>query len=63
MTMHSRYICKTCGCQCDAGELRGGECWECRQAAEERAARKEQTRKMLRQSLQEQEDGQLVIGG
>ena len=61
--MRNRYVCKSCGGLCDAGELQGGECLECRQAAEEMAASKERTRKMLRRSLQEQEDGQLVIGG
>lgn len=61
--MRNRYVCKSCGGLCDAGELLGQECLECRQAAEERAASKERARKMLRRSLQEQEDGQLVIGG
>lgn len=59
--MRNRYVCKSCGGLCDAGELQGEECLECRQAAEERAASKERTRKMLRRSLQEQEDGQLVM--
>lgn len=61
--MKTRYVCISCGGTCDAGELRGGKCLECRQAAAEREANKEWTRQMLKKSLVEQADGQMVMGG
>ncbi len=59
--MRNRYVCKSCGGLCDAGELQGGECLECRQEAREREAARKRTRKMLGRSLREQGDGQLVM--
>lgn len=51
------YKCSRCGCRCDAGELHGGVCDDCRE--EEKSL--ELLRKMRAKSIAEQTDGQLVM--
>ena len=55
------YICSRCSGSCDAGELRGGVCDDCREEEEPLEIRKEQDRKMRARSIVEQADGQLVF--
>lgn len=55
------YICSRCEGQCDAGELRGGVCDDCREEEEQLEIRKEQDRKMRAKNIEEQADGQLVF--
>ncbi len=55
--MGHRYMCRTCGGNCDAGELRDGICPDCI-AAEE--AREERDRKMSALLLCGT-DGQMIL--
>lgn len=54
------YICGKCGCFCDAGELHGGVCDDCREEEEKLEIRREEHRQMLKRNLIMREDGQLV---
>ncbi len=55
------YQCRTCEGLFDAGELRGGVCVDCIEREQQEEERKEWTRQMLKRSIAEQEDGQLVL--
>ncbi len=55
------YICDRCGCNCDAGELRGGVCDDCREEERQLEIRKEYDRKMRAMNIVEQTDGQMVL--
>ena len=55
------YECSRCGCRCDAGELHGGVCDDCREEEKSLELRKEWNRKMRVRNIAEQSDGQLVM--
>lgn len=55
------YQCDRCGCSCDAGELQGGVCDNCREEEIQTEIRKDWNRKMRAKHITEQEDGQLVM--
>ena len=55
------YICGICGCRCDAGELHGGVCDDCREEAALKEQKREEWRQMRARHITEQADGQLVL--
>ena len=55
------YECSICHGLCDPGELHGGVCDDCVEAAMVEEERKEQARMMRRRCLSERNDGQLVM--
>ena len=55
------YICNKCGCRCDAGELRGGVCDDCREVERYLEVKRDQERLMLESCIKEQPDGQLIL--
>lgn len=56
-----RYSCHVCGGMCDVGELIGGVCPDCLEAAVQEEKRQEQRRKMVARHMVEQPDGQLSM--
>lgn len=57
----SKYVCRICGCNCDAGELSNGVCEICLEEEKQKEVRKDMHRKMLARNITEQSDGQLVM--
>ena len=55
------YQCNICHCYCDPGELHGGVCDDCVEAAMEEEIRREEAARMRRKYLSVQRDGQLVL--
>ena len=55
------YICNKCGCRCDAGELRGGVCDDCREEERYLEVKRDQERLMRERFIIERRDGQLAL--
>lgn len=59
---HRKYRCRSCGAVCDPGELAGGLCFECRDAAERMEKRAGAAWSSgARISIREQPDGQMTL--
>lgn len=59
---YRKYRCRSCGAVCDPGELAGGLCFECRDAAERMEKRAGAAWSSgARISIREQPDGQMTL--
>lgn len=55
------YQCNICHCYCDPGELHGGVCDDCVEAAMGAETRREEAARMRQRHLSVQQDGQPVM--